>query len=457
MMSGHTTTLPPTQLNNRADAVDAASLLSAWLEEDLAALKSQRTELDTRIARAEQRLQMLRERQGAGNPHRTISTSDPQPTTSTRTDAAPTSAPTTPTYDGPRRSIMSLGLENRTYNALVKHGITSFAQLVNTPRGELRNLQGFGAGSLADLEAALARVDITLPDNGAKSPTPAAPAVAPRIEARVESRVEPRAESRTESLPWMNGYSNKVATPAVTPHAETDTDEAEAEAEPSTGETPSYEDATALHHKFGVLRLEDIRDTLGITDIAALDLLKADTRWTAHGGGWYVRTPVEQSWIARRVIEILSAVKSIAIEPLYQAVKRIAANKFLEQGCHMPTRSLLAKMVQELVVEGVRFDIIKEIASMPAPTGELSGSTRAILNAFGTGHRAITNAEILPHFLEVGMTEGSANVAISTSPLITKLERGIYGLVGRHADMRDIASARLRREAGKIIDAPADP
>jgi hypothetical protein len=445
-MSSFTTSPFPQSFTNRVETGDTSRILLTWLEEDLESLRSQRTELDQRIARVEQRISTLRDPRamdhasngttnGASNGSSNgSSSSDSMPPASTNGTSA---APDTPAYDGPRRSIISLGLENRTYNALVKHGVSSFPQLMKMSRSELRALPGFGAGSLADLEAALARVDVTLPEGSSRSSAS-------------------HANPKSASLQSTNGYSNAIESSASTSEATSHNGPVNHDSEANTtnrvASATQYEEATALAFKFGVLRLESLRDALNISDNSTFDLLNEDSRWTAHGGGWYVRTPVEQSWIAKRVVEILSAVRSIAVEPLYQAIKRIAANKFLEHGCQMPTRSLLVKIVQELVVEGVRFDIIKEIASMDAPTGELSGSTRAILSAFGTGQRAIINAEIMPHFLEIGMTEGSANVAISTSPLIIKLERGIYGLVGRNADMRDIANARLRREAGKALE-----
>ncbi|MEP6832988.1 MAG: DNA-directed RNA polymerase subunit alpha C-terminal domain-containing protein [Gemmatimonas sp.] len=214
-----------------------------------------------------------------------------------------------------------------------------------------------------------------------------------------------------------------------------------------------YEEAIALHYRFGVICADDLRQVLDITEAAADGALRADERWSATGNGWFLRTTVAQSWIARRVVEVLNGVKSVAIEPLYQSIKRIATHKFLEQGCRMPSRSLLIKLVQELRFDGVRFDIVHEIASVDAPVHdrELSGTTQAILQAFGQNHRALTGAEMSSKFGDAGLSEASAQVALSTSPLVTKLERGIYGLVGRHADMREIASARLRREAGTLV------
>jgi len=214
-----------------------------------------------------------------------------------------------------------------------------------------------------------------------------------------------------------------------------------------------YEGAIALHYRFGVICADDVRQSLDITEAAADGALRADERWSATGNGWFMRATVAPSWIAKRTIEVLNAVRSVAIEPLYQSLKRVAAHKFLEQGCRMPSRSLLVKLVQELRVEGVRFDIVHEIASVDAPVHEreLSGTTQAILKAFGTNHRALTGTELTSTFASLEMSEASAQVALSTSPLVTRLERGIYGLVGRHADMRDVAGARLRREARTLV------
>ncbi|MEO7999152.1 MAG: hypothetical protein ABI852_16985, partial [Gemmatimonadaceae bacterium] len=206
-------------------------------------------------------------------------------------------------------------------------------------------------------------------------------------------------------------------------------------------------------YRFGVIRAEALGASLGIMHVAAEAALRADDRWTSTGNGWFMRANVTQSWIARRIIEVLNAVRSIAIEPLFQSLKRVATKKFIEQGCQMPTRGLLVKFVQELRAEGVRFDIVLEIASVDAPVHdrESSGTTQSILKTFDAQHRALTGSEVASKFESFGMSFASAQLALSSSPLITRLERGIYGLVGRHADTRDIANARLRREAGKLV------
>ena len=461
MISSATRQLPMSY-NNQVETPDATTLLALWLEEDLESLRRDRLELDARIQRAEHRLSILR---GSGSRQMDGATptgdsavaslqdsiaasvmaeapsqAAPQAPTHTSAEASATApAPSPPT--SPRRSIISLGLETRTYNALIKAGFTSFAQLMSMSRGEFRALQGFGAGCVTDLEAALARVNLTLPaksqnaatnaEDAATTPAPSAPGDAPQ-------------SLRPDNVPPDSAAPEAPRT--------------EIAATPATATPPQYETTIALHYRFGALRAESVRDALGITDTAALDLLKADTRFTAHSGGWFVRTPIEQSWIARRIIEILNGVRSIAIEPLYQAIRRVAAHKFLEHGRNMPSRSLLGIIVQELRTEGVRFDIIREIASVDAPTSdrELSGATQAILKAFDAHHRALTSAEMIPAFLEMGLTEASSHVALSTSPLVHRLERGIYGLVGRQADTRDIGLARLRRETGKLVETPAE-
>jgi len=648
--------------NNQVQAPDAASLLALWLEEDLQSLRSQRAELDARIQRGEQRLRALQGLVPVGS-DAALAGSEPQQDrmlTATFDSAALSPAafdpatlnPTVPepsapdqsiaerTNVAPKRSIMSLRLETRTHNALMNGGVTSFGQLVSMKPHELRAIPGFGAGCLKDLEIALARVQVALPNSSNTSARSTSSTTVDRATASASSALAAATPVQVTTAPTANAIGTHLNDDALrTVHAinanatvlgasargmltrvlETEStdgatttsgfstpetlkqitatlalmqraidrppvsilhdvalnligvsdadlavttrylglDGAESETLDAIGEREGvtrerirqrvarfrqcaaekgpllllvreavsvlqrlnkpvtlhewcaalppwlsgtrptdllivhtlesfgwidpnswnesagikfvmagpqleapmqdyqsrYEAATALHYRFGAVCADDLRQALDITEAAAAGALSADARWTAKGNGWFMRANTAQSWIAKRIIEVLNGVRAIAIEPLYQSLKRVATHKFLEQGCRMPSRALLARLVQELRSEGVRFDIVHEIASLDTPVRDtdLSGTTQAILKAFDTNHRALTGAELASKFGEAGLSEASAQVALSTSPLVTRLERGIYGLVGRQADIRDIAGARLRREAGSLV------
>ena len=424
--------------DNKVHQPDASTLLKLWLEHDVASMQSQRAELDARIQRAQQLLATLGD--PAGLPHRETHFEALSVTESelAQSDTAPHDPPTPhhPTTTLPRRSIISLGLETRTHNAIVNAGITSFTQLVGMTPNELRALPGFGAGCMNDLEEALRRVGVELPHAAAHqsaAPTNGATS-APQHHSATTQTFESAAElSENAFRPDTRELSVSVN-------------------EPPQRDSSGYNAAIALAYRFGVIRVEDLASTLSVANGVAEDELKADTNWRALPGGWFVRDSFTQSWIAKRTFEVLNGIKSVAIEPLYQALKRVAAPKFLEYGCRMPTRALLVTLVQELRTEGVRFDIIKEIVSTDGliHDRELSGTAQAILKAFDTHHRALTGAEVTAKIQSAGLSEASAQVALSTSPLVHRLERGVYGLVGRHADVRDIANARLRREVARM-------
>jgi|GEM_PF-2348136 len=101
----------------------------------------------------------------------------------------------------------------------------------------------------------------------------------------------------------------------------------------------------------------------------------------------------------------------------------------------------------------------KTLASTPNPEELVASvSTHPFLAAnFRPPRRAscrclvpvLSAAEIGAALQATGISEASATAARSSSPLLTRLERGVYGLVGRPADLREIASARVRREAAK--------
>ena len=422
---------------NKVNQPDATTLLSLWLEEEIESLRGQRTEVEARIQRAERRLTMLRDQttpvqatatQGA--PALSQAMRSAEESVSPRELPPPQEAPTVP-----KRSIVSLGLETRTQNAINKAGIASFAQLISMTPATLRALPGFGAGCLTDLEAALDRAGFALArsvGNGRRA----------RGSASNDAPTHRSAELRM-------GRTEGIASEAS---SETDKPESSRTNTLAPQYPAAFEGAVQLAYRFGVVRVDDIERLLGAGDGAAERALKSDPHWQSAPGGWFIRTTFAQSWLAKRTIEVLNGVKSVAIEPLFQALKRVATPKFLEHGCRMPTRALLITLVQELRTEGVRFDMVGEIVSADTMIHdrELSGTAQAILKAFDTHHRALTGAELTGKIQSGGLSEASAQVALSTSPLVHRLERGVYGLVGRHADVRDISNARLRREVVKM-------
>ncbi|MEP6780007.1 MAG: DNA-directed RNA polymerase subunit alpha C-terminal domain-containing protein [Gemmatimonadaceae bacterium] len=393
-----------------------------WFEEDLALLRQQRADLDARIQVLESRVAALRgyATQMAGD------SSAPEPATSenllrpmvvarAESIAVPTPAPRAepaPTVlnavaEPPvayKQSIMSLGLETRTYNALVNNDIKSFAQLVATTPGQLRDMQGFGAGSLSDLERALTRVGHAL-----------------AVE-KTTARARP--------------------TRATSEHDERDQPS-------SSGGSALYDSVTIIPYQFGVIHAEDLQKMMKVSETDSKEMLRGDSRWVDANGGWYVRDRMPQSWIARRILEVLNAVKRVRVEALHQSIKRIAARKYTDEGWRMPSRALLGRIVESLRSEGVHFDIVHEMAHVDGTLEirEMSGTSRAVLQAFGANFRALSGADISAAIQASGMSEASANVALSTSPLVIKLERGIYGLVGRTATLRDIANARIKPAA----------
>lgn len=388
-----------TGYDNKVDTPELRTVLALWLEDDLATMQREREELDARIRRTAERLEMLRGlRRDVESPERPESVVEQQTAPMVDKIAATPAGSDAIAISHPTRSIMSLKLETRTHNALTNGGVTSFSQMMTMSRDQLRALPGFGAGCLQDLEAALERVGITLPE------------------------------------PPQMTADNAAASAEV--------------------EMSPVESVMDLRYRFGVTCADDIRHALNIDESESEHVLRSDARFVALDSIWIMRQEVESSWIGRRIVEVLSAMKSIAIEPLYQSIKRVAGSKFLEQGCRMPPRSVLIKLVQQLRAHGVLFDIVHEIVSLQTPVAEseLSRTNQAILKAFGPRHRALCSAEVVAAFESAGMSEASANLALSTAPLIVRLERGIYGLLGRTADLRDIASARMRREAGKLVE-----
>ena len=413
--------------------------LLQWFEEDLDALRRQRADMDARLGTLEARIAALRvsvsqatEAPFAPTPAvRTAAPAEPsvqsasvvspvvvhrEATVVAESAALPQSAPTVE-----RRSIISLSLQPRTYNSLMNGAVRSFTQLIAMTPAELLKLPRFGAHSLSDLQRALARVGVSLPGDRWSSAAPAT------------HRAELDNSSANSALLLQRSDDNAV--------------------DQSRGNVPAgYDDITALPFKFGAVHVEDLQKALGVDEVTSRNLLDHDERWTAASGGWYARSNMKQSWISRRIVEVLNAVKSINIEPLYQSIKRIATPRFTKEGWRMPSRTLLVRMVEDLRGDGVHFDVVHEIARIDAPieSREMSGTSKAVLEVFGATQRALSGAALSVAIQKSGMSLASAQLALSSSPLVIKLERGIYGLVGRTATMRDIANARAKPETSSV-------
>lgn len=180
-------------------------------------------------------------------------------------------------------------------------------------------------------------------------------------------------------------------------------------------------------------------------------VLRASSRWEPLARDWFVLRNARGCSVGSRAHQVLDLLAPLSIADLRYAMRREMRRRRLTRGIPLPPRAVFRRVLKNagcIVPRGT-----DEVRLRRPGTGQPSSATdRAILSAFATSPVA-TVYELDAAVQARGLSFSSSRVSSTFSPLLRRVEYGVYTLLGREVSDAYVAAARarVRAHAGELL------
>jgi hypothetical protein len=209
--------------------------------------------------------------------------------------------------------------------------------------------------------------------------------------------------------------------------------------------------AVARGYSWGVIHESTVADLCGCARSLARGALLGDERLIEGMHGWFLRRENDGGALGRRIPRVLAALGPLPVSVLRRGLKRAIRKPM--RGKPEPLPVPPAKLLLQLASREGAY-VARDGTCSPNPDWrlEVSPTDKALLAAF-EGAAAVAFWQIDEAFLQHGLSIHSARMTVTYSPLVSRLEYGVYGLLGRTAGEpdRNIARAKLFSRVNSVI------
>jgi hypothetical protein len=212
--------------------------------------------------------------------------------------------------------------------------------------------------------------------------------------------------------------------------------------------TPLLRDAMAV----GAASVGQLSMALQQPRAVIASLLRSSDRWEQVDDDWYVLKKSTGHLLPRIAAKMLVVLGPLTVDQIRSGLRRYRGGRYRRR-LEVPPRPILRKVLKAAGMRLTESGDVVNLGEVPSRV-TLNGGEAALVDAF-RDKAVLTLHEVAAAVKERGLSEALGKYLLTSSPLITRLTYGLYGLRGRRATHAEIeaAAARLAEQsASSLVD-----
>lgn len=212
------------------------------------------------------------------------------------------------------------------------------------------------------------------------------------------------------------------------------------------------------YRSLGAVQPSELALPPGIDGAHVRSVLRAGTRWEALADGWWIVRNARAAFLGSRAEHVLSLLAPLSLAELRYGLRREMRRRHHLRPLSLPPRHVLRRI---LLRTGAAIPRGTDQVSLrkPRPLAALARTEKALFGTFDGERTAATIFEIEATMKAAGLSIASARGATTFSPLLARVDYGVYALLGSHPSPDAVAAARrrLHEHALRAVRVQAEP